>query len=437
MMNYRSLSFEPINFETGWEILKKRLTRSGMKFFKRSDFTRSALLSKASSMVEWPFIFIFGNTAIHTVVRTYLTMKLVLLLLDGLLLVNSDVETDEQEQVRSDDEGTVEGSRFGTVTGADIREDVVEVFVGIEGISTEVDEPDVDDELDDLESGNPLLPPDSDTAGGQEVVPVHEHVDGQVQGDDDPLNGGVADNLGVAQQGGGPVVVGVQEDQLLLSQEQEDGVEQLDKLGQVVEIVKRDQSLGERLWRADGREQTVVVDDREDLLHHQQQQTQRDESQREVVQLENEVQLDWRADKLLHEPLAAEDDHVVHCDDGHRVWEVGQGRDIWNKLKLVCSVAHDLAERLVENRPQVETEGVFWRRRGHLHEVWQLLKKSVHRLRKKKVNTHWKKTSKRKEVSAQYNNNRPTESKLRGPNGHLRRYRAKENSDSRSRGAKT
>lgn len=44
----------------------------------------------------------------------------------------------------------------------------------------------VNDKLDDLQAGDPLLPPNPDAAGTLEVVPVHDHVHHQVQRDDDP-----------------------------------------------------------------------------------------------------------------------------------------------------------------------------------------------------------------------------------------------------------
>ena len=47
----------------------------------------------------------------------------------------------------------------------------------------------INDELDDLETGDPLLPPDADAARALEVVPVHDDVDGQVEGDGHPGNG--------------------------------------------------------------------------------------------------------------------------------------------------------------------------------------------------------------------------------------------------------
>jgi hypothetical protein len=38
----------------------------------------------------------------------------------------------------------------------------------------------INDELDDLEGGDPLLPPDTYTTRTLKVVPVHDNVNGQV-----------------------------------------------------------------------------------------------------------------------------------------------------------------------------------------------------------------------------------------------------------------
>jgi hypothetical protein len=95
----------------------------------------------------------------------------------------------------------------------------------------------VNDELDDLETSNPLLPPDSDATSALEVVPVHDNVDRQVEDNGDPGDGGQANQLGVAEKSGSTVVVAVEEGQRLLLEEQEDGVEQLKVLGEVVELM--------------------------------------------------------------------------------------------------------------------------------------------------------------------------------------------------------
>jgi hypothetical protein len=44
----------------------------------------------------------------------------------------------------------------------------------------------VNDELSDLKTGDPLLPPDADTTGRLEVVPVHDNVNHQVEGNGNP-----------------------------------------------------------------------------------------------------------------------------------------------------------------------------------------------------------------------------------------------------------
>jgi hypothetical protein len=94
----------------------------------------------------------------------------------------------------------------------------------------------IDDKLDDLQTGDPLLPPDPDTTGTLEVVPVHDDVDEEVDGDGHPLDRGQADQLGVAEEGSGAMVVCVKEGQGLLLKEEEDGIEELQVLGQVVQL---------------------------------------------------------------------------------------------------------------------------------------------------------------------------------------------------------
>lgn len=92
--------------------------------------------------------------------------------------------------------------------------------------------------MDDLEHCDVLLPPNSDAARGLEVVPVHDDVNHQVQRDWDPGHCGVAEELGVAEEGGRTVVVGVEEGERLLLEEEEARVEELKVLGEVVQLVK-------------------------------------------------------------------------------------------------------------------------------------------------------------------------------------------------------
>ena len=69
----------------------------------------------------------------------------------------------------------------------------------------------IDNELDDLKTGDPFLPPDTDATGALEVVPVHDDVDEQIQRDGHPGHRGQADELRVAEQSRGAVVIAVQE----------------------------------------------------------------------------------------------------------------------------------------------------------------------------------------------------------------------------------
>ena len=69
----------------------------------------------------------------------------------------------------------------------------------------------IQNELGDLADCDVLLPPDADAARALEVVPVHDNVNSQVQGNDGPRNRSVADKLGVAKHGSCAMVVGVEE----------------------------------------------------------------------------------------------------------------------------------------------------------------------------------------------------------------------------------
>lgn len=106
------------------------------------------------------------------------------------------------------------------------------MFLGVESLT------DVNDELEDLQHGDVLLPPNANAAGALEVVPVHHDMDQQVDGDGHPLHSSHTDKLSVAEEGGGTVVVGVEEGQWLLLENQEDGVNELDVFVDVVELIE-------------------------------------------------------------------------------------------------------------------------------------------------------------------------------------------------------
>jgi hypothetical protein len=101
------------------------------------------------------------------------------------LLVGCGVEGEEEKEVRAENGHTSEGGEL--LTGADTHVGHVgEVSEGEVGVRGEVNEAKVDDKLEDLHDGDVLLPPDADATCGLEVVPVHDDVDHQVQGNGDP-----------------------------------------------------------------------------------------------------------------------------------------------------------------------------------------------------------------------------------------------------------
>lgn len=88
-----------------------------------------------------------------------------------------------------------------------------------------------------MQTSDPFLPPNADTTGTLEIVPVHDNVNQKVNSDGNPLHSGQTNELSVAQKSGGTVVIRVEEGQRLLLEEQENGVDQFKVFGQVVELV--------------------------------------------------------------------------------------------------------------------------------------------------------------------------------------------------------
>lgn len=117
------------------------------------------------------------------------------------LLVGRKVEGEEEEEVRRDDADAGDGGELLAFAFAHVG-DVGPVGAGEVGPGREVDEAwnvlvgiwgmgrekrtEIEDELCDLADGDVLLPPDADAARTLEVVPVHDHVNSQVQCDDGP-----------------------------------------------------------------------------------------------------------------------------------------------------------------------------------------------------------------------------------------------------------
>jgi hypothetical protein len=69
----------------------------------------------------------------------------------------------------------------------------------------------INDELRDLKTRDPFFPRNADAARALEVVPVHDDVHEQVQRDGHPRDGGVSDELRVAEQCCGGVVITMKE----------------------------------------------------------------------------------------------------------------------------------------------------------------------------------------------------------------------------------
>ena len=53
------------------------------------------------------------------------------------------------------------------------------MLLGDTGVSGRITQ--INNELDNLEAGNPLFPPDSDAASALEIVPVHDNMDKKIQ----------------------------------------------------------------------------------------------------------------------------------------------------------------------------------------------------------------------------------------------------------------
>lgn len=259
--------------------------------------------------------------------------------------VDLDVEGNKQNQVRGQDEVAVCSSQLGTITVTHVWQ-VWEVLPSVVGVGGKVNEDQVQHKLDDLESGDPLLPPHLDATRTQEVVPVHDDMDSQVQRDRDPLHSSVTSQLGVAQQGSSTVVVDMQEQQLLLLQHQENCVDQLPVLGQVVQVVQGHQLRRESTFIADSVEQAIVEPKRNQLLDQQQQQEQRGQGQTQVMQLEDSIELQrWGIDSI-RQSTATKDDDVVNDNNADSLLTISQKGLVVDEPEVLSWVSDDLLKNI-------------------------------------------------------------------------------------------
>nr|POE65624.1 transcription factor tau subunit sfc1 [Quercus suber] len=207
-------------------------------------------------------------------------------------------ETDEKEQVARQDAHTCESGEFLTSAHATGRKPG-EVAGCEVSVGREVDEAEINDELDDLHHGDVLLPPNTDATCGLEVIPVHDDVHGQIQGDGNPRDGGQTKELGVAEEGRRTMVVGVEKGQRLLLEEEEAGIDEFEVFSKIVELDARYQ---------DGEEQAISGQGRDQLFKEQRQQDATDGGEVEVVNLKQAVQLERLP--VPHHLTPPEDDNV-------------------------------------------------------------------------------------------------------------------------------
>jgi len=103
----------------------------------------------------------------------------------SILAVGCDVEGDEKDQVGGDYTHARESSKFFSGALSCIWHPL-EVGGSEVGVRCEVDEAKVNNELDNLKTSDPFLPPDADSTCALEVVPVHNNVNHQVESNWDP-----------------------------------------------------------------------------------------------------------------------------------------------------------------------------------------------------------------------------------------------------------
>lgn len=273
----------------------------------------------------------------------------------ALLLVCGEVEGDEQNEVRADGNDTRESSKLLARALSSVRHPG-EVGRGEVGVRGEVDEAEINDKLDDLETGNPLLPPNTDTTSALKVVPVHNDVNEEVQDDGNPRDGGGTDELSVAKEGGGTMVIAVEEGQRLLLEEKEDGIKKLKVLGEVVEVVQDHEGLSPAtLGIADSMEDATTDNGWKKLLNEESQESTADQSQVEVVDEEETLKLEGLT--VAHPFATTEDDGIVDNDEDRCRLESGHGSLERHKLEVIGGVADNSSERLVKDGPQVNAKG--------------------------------------------------------------------------------
>lgn len=114
-------------------------------------------------------------------------------------------------------------------------------------------------------------------------------------------------------------------------------------------------------------EETVTGNRGDQLLSEERQKDAADSGKVEVVDLEQEVELEWLA--ATHQFTTAEDDDVVCDEEGRAGLEGREGCFAGHEAEILGLVANDGLESLLEDRPERDTEGAVQRRDAHLKPI--------------------------------------------------------------------
>jgi hypothetical protein len=160
--------------------------------------------------------------------------------------------------------------------------------------------------------------------------------------------------------------------QRLLLEEQEDGVKELEVLGEVVEllqlsvgsacrnlletyVVQDDKGLSpSTLGIADSMEDTATDNGGKKLLNEESQESTADQSQVEIVNEEETLELEGLT--VAHPFATTEDDGVVDNNEDRCRLESGHGGLERHKLEVIGGVANNSSECLVKDGPQVNAK---------------------------------------------------------------------------------
>lgn len=160
----------------------------------------------------------------------------------------------------------------------------------------------------------------------------------------------------------------MQEDDLLLLNNEEEGIDKFEVFGQVVQVVNDNNFLVPRVWRAHGVQHTVLHNNREDLFKQQSQQHSGNSGQHQIVQLEWIVQLPGR--QVLEDNLSKGDDEVVQPNNNSNFERCAHERLALNVVELIRHklTTTDGGHELVEQRPKVDSKRSLYGRNSNLEE---------------------------------------------------------------------